>query len=397
MQQANNHLSDGEIRAHLDQSLSMADLTRVAGHLASCSSCSARAVELRERSQRTQAHLFQLDQESNNISRTTLPAARARLVKHLEIEKEKQTMNSTVFSRIPRLAWAAVVLVAVLAVALTFEPVRALANDFLGLFRVEQIRIVEIDPEKISEQMENSSQLEYILSKEVDVQEKGEPQEVASAEEASALAGFPLRQLGGAVGEPAYLVQPGASLNFTVDMELVRGVLRDLGREDIQLPENLDGAQVQVEIPAGVAVSYGSCNFKEQEVQFDPDDPQASMPDLKDCITLFQSPSPIVTSSPDLDLTQIGEAYLQVLGMDAQEAAEFARGIDWSTTFVVPLPTQYASYETVDVDGTQGTLVFSRSHGTGQYTLLWVKNGVVYALSGEGTKLEALKAAETIQ
>ena len=100
-------------------------------------------------------------------------------------------MKTNRFMQIPRLAWVTFALVAVLAVALTFEPVRALADSFLALFRVEQIRVVEVDPEKMPEKLENSSNLEYILSNQIQFEELGEVQQAASADEAAALAGFP--------------------------------------------------------------------------------------------------------------------------------------------------------------------------------------------------------------
>lgn len=306
-------------------------------------------------------------------------------------------MNNTIFARLPRTAWAAIVLIFVLAVALAFEPVRALANDFLGLFRVEQIRVVEFDPDEFNQQFENSSQLEYFLSNEVNVEEKGEVQEFATAEEAAAQVDFPLRLPAGLDGEQKFFVQPGANLSFTVDLELVRAILNDLGRADIALPDSLDGANIQVEVPTGVAATYGDCSFVKPEGEFDPENLEASMPNLEDCVTLFQSPSPLISAPPELDLTQIGEAYLQLLGMDADEASAFASNINWATTFVIPLPSKYAHYEQVDLNGTQATLVYGRSSARNEYTLVWVRDGMVYALSGSGTKLEAIQLAETIQ
>ena len=49
-------------------------------------------------------------------------------------------------SRRARPVWAAVALVAVLAIALSFPSVRAAAGSFLGLFRVQQIQFIQIDP-----------------------------------------------------------------------------------------------------------------------------------------------------------------------------------------------------------------------------------------------------------
>lgn len=389
------HLGDGELRAYLDHSLVGKDLERVRDHLSVCQHCNTRADELLARAQHVQDTLSILDRGVEIQPEKNLPAALIRLAAQIESEKEKQSMKPSIFSRIPRFAWTALIVIAVMAFAFSFEPVRALASDFLALFRVEQIRVVEFDSDQVSKNFEQSSKLEFFLSEQVQVEEKGTVREVDSAEEASALAGFPLRQLSNFEDQPFFTVQPGASMSFTIDLELIKGILRDLERDDIQLPDNLQGANIQIEIPAGIVSSYGDCNFAEN--QFDPDQPEASMKAMENCVTFFQSPSPVVSAPPELDLTQIGEAYLQLLGMNAQEAATFAKSVDWTTTFVFPLPRNYARYEQVFIDGTQGTLVFERNYQYGHYTLLWVKDGMIYALTGSGNKDKALEIAASIQ
>lgn len=386
------HPNKGLIRAYLDQTLSVDQTAKINDHLITCASCRATANEIRTRAESVQAQLVRLDGEPEQIGSSI---AHIRLAKRLEIEKETRSMKPNGFSRIPRFAWVALAATVVLVVAFTFEPVRAFANSFLALFRVEQIRIVEFDPEQMNQELKNSSQLEYILSNQVQVEETGELQQVSSPEEASALAGFTVRLPVEIEGERQIHVQPAAKMSFTVDLELVRGVLKDIGREDVRLPDNLDGALVQMEIPAGVMTSYGDCSFDEEPPTVDPDQTPVPMRDFKECTTLMQIPSPAVSAPPDLDLNQIGEAYLQVLGMDAQEAASFARSVNWTTTFVVPLPRSYADYEDVQIDGAVGTLIQSGYRPS--FTLLWVKNGIIYALNGPGDRDAALEMAAAIQ
>lgn len=395
MRPENLHLSEGEIRAYQDHELSTGQSRRAEAHLASCPACQAKASEVLTRSQQVAGQLSRLQTVSAQTSNTTLPAARLRLADR--IEKEKPTMKSKTFLRIPHTAWAVIGVIAVLAISLTFAPVRALADSFLALFRVEQIRVIQFDPANLPEKLQSSSQLEYIMSNNVKVDQSGEPQQVSSADEASQLAGFPLRLPVGLEGKQNFLIQPKARLTFTVDLELVRGVLKDIERSDIQLPDNLDGAVVSMEIPTSVVAQYGDCVFDMEPAQVDPDNAPPVKPDLKDCTTLTQVPSPQISAPSDIDLAKIGEAYLQVLGMSQQEAASFASSVDWTTTFVIPLPRYGADYQEVDLNGTPGTLVIENGGYADHYTLLWVKDGVVYGLSGPGDKSAALKIAQTIQ
>ena len=235
------------------------------------------------------------------------------------------------------------------------------------------------------------------MSNNVKIDEQGKTKEVASADEASALAGFTVRLPSGVEGKQSFLVQPKTNLTFTVNLELVRGVLKDIDRTDIQLPENLDGAVVSMQIPASVIAQYGECSIPELPAQVDPDNLPTVEPKPDNCTSLVQIPSPEISAPGDIDLSQIGEAYLQVLGMSQEEAASFARSVDWTTTFVVPLPRYGADYQEVDVNGAPGTLVIGNHGWTNYHMLLWIKDGVIYGLSGPGDKATALKIAQTIQ
>jgi hypothetical protein len=72
--------------------------------------------------------------------------------------------------------------------------------------------------------------------------------------------------------------------------------------------------------------------------------------------------------------------------MSAEEAAAFTSTIDWTSTLVVPIPRNTASYEQVSVDGVTGTLIQrpSREGEPTTFALLWVKDGVIYAISAQG-------------
>jgi hypothetical protein len=122
------------------------------------------------------------------------------------------------------------------------------------------------------------------------------------------------------------------------------------------------------------------------------------MPRLPHCTTLVQMPSPEVNAPPGLNVAQVGEAYLQLLGMDAEEARAFSESVDWTSTFVVPIPRYGTSTETVSVDGVEGAFIQQdlRDHAK-QYLLMWVKEGILYALTGPGGLEDALRVAGSIQ
>ena len=395
------HLSDGEIRAYLDGESAFYDEGRLQSHLEACLHCRRQAQVLQMRGSQVDQRFQQLGLNAS-ISLPPESLARQRL-RTLLIEKETTPMFKRVFSRPYRPLWAALGVIAVLAMALAFPPVQAIANSFLGLFRVQKLAIVDINPGDLPSQLGSSSQLEAFLSDVVQVEELGEAQSAGDAAEASQLAGVQVRLPAQMEGERILKVQPGAHLSFAVDLPRIQAILDEIGRGDIRLPQELDGAMVSVDVSPSVAALYGDCQADleraSQEARrqgLDPDSQE--IPRLPNCTTLLQMPSPEVNAPPGLNVAQVGEAYLQLLGMTPEEAQAFSQTIDWTTTFVVPIPRYGTATQTVSVDGVEGAFIQQRMKDhADQYLLMWVKGGMLYALTGPGELEDALRIAGSIE
>ena len=307
-------------------------------------------------------------------------------------------MLKKIFARQYRLAWVAVAIIAILAVALAFPPVQAIANSFLGLFRVQQVTFVQVNPGNLPDQLGSSSQFEYMLSEDVQVEDLGELQKAADAAEASALAGISVRLPASIEGDLRLEIQPGTRASFKVDLARVRAVLAELGQDDIQLPDELDGATITLDLPASVVAAYGDCQFDSEGARAAGSDPDSPTPRLPECTTLVQMLSPTITAPPGLDLAKLGEAYLQVMGMTPEEAARFSQTVDWTTTLVIPIPRYGTDYEDVQVDGVQGWFIQqSLEDHADQFLLIWIKDEIVYALTGPGNISTALTIAESLK
>jgi hypothetical protein len=123
----------------------------------------------------------------------------------------------------------------------------------------------------------------------------------------------------------------------------------------------------------------------------DMDRPRESYPD---CIIFAQMPSPLVNTPEGVDMAQLAQIGLEFSGMSRAEAAAFTATVDWTSTLVVPIPRGEATYEDVSVDGVTGKLIQRTSEYSPEYALLWVKDGIVYAISGSGT--DASRAFEIV-
>lgn len=383
-----NHVPEGTLQAYLDDQLAASEHAQVEAHLAHCPRCADTLQAQQARAAETRRVMAELPASAEPL---TILQAKARYTAYRRTrEMEHTNMSRNIFSRY-RTAWMAAALVLILAVAFAFPQVRAIANSFLGLFRVQQITLVQVD-QALPEQLSQSAQMELLFSEDVQFDQLGEPQTVTSAAAASELVGFAVRQPQGVEVRPEYLVTPAGKVKFIVDLDKLHAILDEMGRGDLRLPPAVDGAELVAQIEAGVSLSFGPCI----EMQGDPDDPETVY--YRDCTTLLQVPSPSVEAPPGLDVRQIGEVYMQFLGMSAEDAAAFSRQVDWANTLVVPIPSYSMNYQQVAVDGVTGTFLSPRSPQPGQmYLLFWMKDGLLYALNGEGSLSDAQAVVESLK
>ena len=86
--------------------------------------------------------------------------------------------------------------------------------------------------------------------------------------------------------------------------------------------------------------------------------------------------------------------------MSADQATSFSQKVDWSTTLVIPIPTGEVTYQDVQVDGASGYLL-APVQGSGpanaRYSVVWVKNGVIYSVAGAGDPAQGLAVANDLQ
>ena len=244
------------------------------------------------------------------------------------------------------------------------EPVRALASDFLGLFRVEKFVVVDIDPGRMDQIASAIDQNMFVRSLETFGEENGGTI-AATLDEAAAAAGFNPRTVDG-YGDPSMIaVSAGHTASFTPDVASMRQVFAALDLDPNLLPDSIDGKTFTLTTEPGIAQNFTDENG---ETLF----------------SIMQTPSPSVDGPSDVDLQQLGNAMLQLLGMSPEEAARLSESIDWTSTFVIPVPRDLASVREVQVNGVTGLLFDARGSGSDApegNALLWQQNGYVFGVT----------------
>lgn len=268
-------------------------------------------------------------------------------------------------------AYTVVLFLLVIGAAFSFPAVRAAASDFLGLFRVQKFAAISISPEQIAV-LERAAE-QGIMPGEFEIfEEPGELTPVESLHDAAALSGLPaVRTLPQFGNPPEIFVASGGSGRLTIDLEGARAIVAATGADPALLSDNLDGAHIDVDIFAGVQQGW------------------------RDDTVLMQTESPLVEYPEGLEPTVLGEALLQVLGMTADEAHRLAQQIDWTSTLLLPVPQDFATFSEVTIAGVSG-VALSSVDGSGN-AILWQKDGVVYVLRSPRAVAELVSLANSLQ
>ncbi len=174
--------------------------------------------------------------------------------------------------------------------------------------------------------------------------------------------------------------------------------MKEAGRGDLVLPEAVDGAEISVEIPASVSIAFGNCPPPSSDGDgFDMNSHGSPGRLYADCVILAEIPSPVVSAPASLNVAQLAQIALEFSGMSSDEAAAFTDTVDWTSTLVVPIPKNAASYKQVAVDGVTGTFIERPADDAPQFALLWVKDGIIYTIGGLGSNSQqALDLANSL-
>ncbi len=379
----------GRLRAYLDGELSPGEREVVAAHVDRCAACKAELELLQSRSTGVAGRLDELDAPG------AAPVPQAALVRFRQAEAARGSVSGPArlwenvtrsFEMIKRSAvsprWrpALAALGAVIVVALLFSiaPVRIAAADFLSLFRVQKFAVIPLNTQQMDRLDQLAKQAEGQLGKPQVVREKGPEQPVGDASQASSLAGYTVRtpsRLPEGASLNKFVVQSGPAMHYEVNRAALETFLQAAGAPTTGLPQT-DKLTFDVDVANFVAQDY---RIGANRLEF------------------MQVPSPQVNLPEGIDPTALAETGFIYLGMPAEDAHRMATSIDWTSTLVVPLPTNAAQAREVTVDGVTGLLLQDTNRMQSDSGLVWEKNGILYFMSGHVDTRVLLDAADSLQ
>lgn len=384
----------GRLHAYLDDALSPDERTAVDTHLATCVTCRAELAALRTQEQRITTHLSALDPAPADVPDARRALARFQTdVQPAAIDQSVESDVRSPWSRIQEwipmtlhrrwrpAALGVVVLLAVVAL-FSFAPAREAAAQFLGVFRVRKFAVIPVDPAQVAQLEDLGEQIDAgVLGESTMLRDMGDPQSVESADEAEAIAGFDVRvPEAGDLTLREFGVVQGPAMRVEITRDTLQMLASVAGVEDIQLPD-AESVSIEADFPMMVLQHYGTSG---NSVEF------------------IQMPSPSVTIPEGIDPAAYGEVLLRLLGTPADDAQRLASTIDWTTTLVIPFPTDVGSFREVSVNGTTAVLLEQDRTNNRRYQrhrmLLWEQDDIVYSLNGTNVDAsELVRMAESLQ
>lgn len=298
------------------------------------------------------------------------PAASHALLRfhrhHLAMSRSQPLSWRMIFMQRWKPALAGLAAVLALIFVFTFPPARAVASDFLGLFRVRKFAPISVSPQQLETLTALADQ--GIFPGQLTVEQGDQPLTTYTNVGQALLRlrgpGFRYLNATGVLGQPDEIaVEAGGQATLVINLAGARALLEAMGGDPDALPDSLEGAELEARLYNQLLLRWGD-------------------------VMLVQMPAPQVSYPTDVNPALIGEALLRFLGMDDTEAYRLAHNIDWTSTLILPLPTDLATFTEVRIDETTGLALEAVTEEAA--FLLWQDAETLYLFGGPGQNVDEL-------
>src|ERR1700682_1086008 len=354
------HLSDGTLRRIYDEPLALAAADQ--SHFDECAECKPRFNAIANNA-RAATGLLRVPAFE--------PQTRAALVVVQARIKREET------ARPPRWRPMATPAIAVLLAAalLTGLGVSGVAQSLVRIFETKQLQAVTVSP---SDFAQSTALLDYGPVKWLP--EAPKVQQLTQAAAAQTQSGLPVLMPAslpnGVSGPVSYGVVSHATGSLTFDAARLQASASNAGVHVSPMPSTIDGSTLAVNAGPALIELWGFAGGSGMNAP---------------TLVIAQTRVPTVDSN-GATTAQLEDYLLSQPGVPPELAAQVRAIKDPSTTLPIPIPKGLATTESTQVNGTPATLI-KAVLGAG---VVWVKNGVIYAVGGQLTPEQVLAIATSL-
>ena len=214
---------------------------------------------------------------------------------------------------------------------------------------------------------------------------------------ASRAAGFQVRILHARTDAVKLYVVGAHRIETHVRREQLGTLLVEAGFPRTSIPSSLESAPISLTTPRGVRFEFGNCpapvaNTIQAQIQ----GPPPPSTDNGNCVVLTETPLATVSVPPALDTSAVMTIALELSGMSPNASRDFRRLFGWPSAVTIAPPRFMRSYEMTTVGGAPAMLMITGGRRGPTYVLAWVRDGIVFTLTGYGSSADAASLATSI-
>ncbi|HLZ25447.1 MAG TPA: hypothetical protein VKQ30_25270 [Ktedonobacterales bacterium] len=357
----------GTLRAYLDDELPAQEMSDITNHLTDCATCDSQLAELRELDGRVkQSFLAVANADTNPDISVAWARVRSKMAE-APARGARALQSPIIFHGRRRPTFVAAAIAAALLIVLLVPPVRTAADSLLQVFHGQSVIFVSV-PQSRVQQLRNLhvDANTLFLSKPTEVGNTPAPQQVSTLAQATPLLGFTPSAPSGFPSAPTattFTVQGQTTYQMQINVQTLRAVLTALGVTDVTIPDALGAQPISIVMPPTILMRYEGNGYS---------------------VSLIEGTSPIVNLPPGVELSQLGKAVLEVLGMSPSQADTLSKQIDWRSTIVFPFPLGTTGLQQVNVDGARGVMLDTGSNNGERTLIYWQKGSRFYILDAQG-------------
>jgi hypothetical protein len=359
------HPTEGVLRRLLDEPAGVADSDRE--HVAGCPQCLGELAAIREDAALVDAALTTEAAEGVDV-----PAAWRRLSTAAPATGPGRAAAPSRAGRSRGLLRRPIVAALAFAVVLTGAGTAA-ANDWLQIFRAEQIAPVSISTADLIALPDLSAYGDLAVTGDPDVHEV--PDAAAAAAETGLDVPVVTILPRGVSGEPVYQVSGQVSATFTFSADRAAQAAAEAGTTLPPPPPGLDGSSVRLDAGPGMAQVWSS---------------SAGAPAL----LVGRAVAPSAFSS-EVPFETVRDYLLSLPGLPKDVAAQLRAFTADGATLPLPVPADEVTTSSAQVDGVPATVLETRDRTLA--AVVWVDDGAVTAVAGSLDVDEVLSIARDLR
>ncbi|WP_010245260.1 DUF4367 domain-containing protein [Acetivibrio cellulolyticus] len=361
------------LQAYIDGELEIGVRKNIETHLADCDKCKNLLAVLKENDDFVFAKLQNYRQhfEECNVPCST---------QHEVNTKNIIIHNKGVFKHMlkNRKFVAAACAALVVTVCITVQPVRATLASALSIFRVENVKGINLTLEDIQQiqQKLSNGQGEISLDKMGSIKMQGGEKRTSSPEDVKKLSDIAVTFPSVLSGEiPNVNIVEPSSIDFTLNANNVNQIMKSYGATKL-LPDNIDGKTFNIDFASQVTINYRIDNKS---------------------IGITQTKAPQITVPEGVNVDEVYNAVVEMPILPNNLQSQLKSIKDWKNTLYIPV-VESESTE-VDINGVKGYVSSNKSDPENlPYSwVIWCNNGIIYTVSGRIDSAEILNIARSMR